>query len=306
MLALVRAPAALAWLFAVLASCGGSRDSEVPIDPSRPREASVDVGELEIRGDGVDRFTTCPPPGELGQHWIPAPFAWSGAKTPDARAGAAASSVRGDDALVLRTGDRTPTEAAVEVTYRDFRSCYRKGLIHHPTQDGRVAIVLRLGPDGRVGRVEEYAACELAPESIRCMKDVAARLRFPPPSEGQDTITIPVTFTSRDGVRRTTPTTNDAYTAGAFVTFESARPALHACERDARARSGGVEAWGTFTLTLARDGRVEHTHVEPWTGASDLLVCAARALERLVFAPPDAGKGVVVGRLNFNPRQGTR
>jgi hypothetical protein len=169
-----------------------------------------------------------------------------------------------------------------------------------------VAIVLRVAGDGRVARVEEYAACELAPESIACMKDVAARLRFPPPSGGQDTITIPAVFTSRDGLRRTTPSKNDAYTASAYVTLETARPALHECERNSRRSARPVEASGAFLLTLAKDGKVAHTHVDPWRGEQALLICAARALERLSFDPPPSGKGVVVARLNFNPRQGTR
>ena len=58
------------------------------------------------------------------------------------------------------------------------------------------------------------------------MKDVAARLRFPPPPSGSDTVVIPAVFTSRDGVRRATGTPNDSYTARAYVTLEAARPRL--------------------------------------------------------------------------------
>ena len=195
---------------------------------------------------------------------------------------------------------------AIQATHRDLRSCFRKALVRHPTQDGRVALVLRVGPDGRVAKVEEHAACELAPEAIACMKATVARLRFPPPPGGQDTITIPAVFTSRDGIRRTTPTANDAYTAGAYLVVESARPALHACEAEARRALRPLEATGTFTLRLARDGAVSHVHIDPWTGDQALLVCAAKALERLRFEPPPEGQGVVLARLNFNPRQGTR
>ena len=34
----------------------------------------------------------------------------------------------------------------------EFRACYRRGLVHDPAQDGRVAIVLRVGTDGSVSR----------------------------------------------------------------------------------------------------------------------------------------------------------
>ena len=87
-----------------------------------------------------------------------------------------------------------------------FRACYRRGLVHDPAQEGRVAIVLRVGADGHVAKVEEYAACEIAVESIGCMKAAAARLRFPPPPGGSDTVLIPAAFTSRDGVRRSSGT----------------------------------------------------------------------------------------------------
>ncbi len=284
----------------VLSSCG-AKDGQPTNDPSRIDPVAADVPELEIRSNGVDRFTTCPPPGDLGQHWIPPLPAWT---PPPASAHAGALPV--DQDFIARTADRTPTELAVEATHRDFRSCYRQALVRHPTQDGRVAIVLRIGPNGRVAKVESYGACELAPEAIACMYGVAQKLRFPPPETGSDTVTIPATFTSRDGVRRTVPTANDSYTAAAYVTLETARPALHACEEAARREGRPVQSTGTFTLDIAADGRVAKAHVDPWTGDQTLLLCTARALETLRFTPPAGGKGTVIARLNFNPRQGAR
>jgi hypothetical protein len=290
----------LALLSTVLLACAGP-DRAVEIEGARGRPPSADLAELEIRAVGIDRFTSCPPAGELGQHWIPPPFPWT---PPEKHEAAAPLPI--DSNTISKGGDRSPTEQAVEATHREFRSCYRKGLVHYPTQDGRVAIVLRVGADGRVAKVEEYAACELAPESIMCMKDVASRLRFPPPPGGTDTITIPAVFTSRDGIRNVTPSSDDSYTAGAYVTVEGARPQLHACEADARRELRPVQATGTFTLSLASDGRVLSTHIDPFTGDRPMLVCAARVLEGLHFAPPPAGTGKVIARLNFNPRQGTR
>lgn len=287
--------------------CGGGDPSTLPVDPSVRRPPTAEVAELEIRGSGVDRFTRCAPPGALGQHWIPTLPAW----TPTTSAAPPAPepslpSPELDRSYVSRTKDRTAAEQAIEATHRDFRGCFRRSLVRDPAQDGRVAIVLRVGPDGKVAQVESHAACEIAPDAIACMKQVGARLRFDPPAAGSDTITIPVAFTSRDGVKKTQATENDAYTASAYLTVESARPSLHACETEARREHRDLEAQATFTMTLSGEGRVTHVHIDPWTGAEPLLVCAASALERLAFAPPPGGRGTVIARVNFNPRQGTR
>lgn len=292
---------AAAALFASFPSCGGDRPEMVPIDPSKARTPVAEISELEIRAVGVDRFTICPPPGDLGQPWFPQPTAWS--PPPSADAGAPEPV---DEAFITRTQDRTPTEQAVEATHREFRACYRRGLVHDPAQEGRVAIVLRVGADGHVAKVEEVAACEIAVESIDCMKAAAARLRFPPPPSGSDTILIPAAFTSRDGVRRSSGTLNDSYTARAYIVMEAARPGLHACEQQARRDLRPVQATGTFTMTLGADGQVLRAHVDPWSGEQSILACAARELEKLRFAAPPAGTGFVIARLNFNPRQGTR
>ncbi|HEY8075071.1 MAG TPA: AgmX/PglI C-terminal domain-containing protein [Labilithrix sp.] len=284
----------------VLVACGSGQASQTPVDPNH-RPPSAEIGELEIRASGLDRFTTCPPPGELGQNWIPTPFPW----TPPPR-DPNAPPPEIDQDFISRQQGRTNTEAAQDATHRDFRACYRRGLVHDPTQDGRLAVVLRVGPDGHVVKVEVYGACEIQPDSIACMEAAAARLRFPPPPSGSDTITIPATFTNREGARHVPSTYDDTYTASSYVTIESGRPAYHACEEQARKDLRPVQATATFTLDVAGDGHVLHTHIDPWTGDQPLLVCAARALERLVFAPPPGGKGTVIARLNFNPRQGSR
>lgn len=289
---------AVAGLFA-LVSC--ANDNKGPVNEPRNIPAA-DVPELEILASGIDRFTTCPPPGELGQHWIPPLPAW----TPPASPPSALPTGAELQTQIRQTGDRTPTELAIEATHRDFRSCYRKELVRHPTQDGRVAIVVRVGPDGRVAKVESYAACEIGAEAIGCMHEVARRLRFQPPAEGADTITIPATFTSRDGVRRTVPTSNDAFTAAAYLSLEGARLRLHACEEQARHEGRPGTGTGTFAMDIAADGRVTKAHVDPWAGDRALLLCAARALEGVAFSPPTGGKGTIIARLNFNPRQDAR
>ncbi len=290
-------------LLVVLANCAKEENNVVTLGPSQRPTPTAEIAELEIRAVGVDRFVACPPPGDLGQPWFPEPGPW----TPPARvAGDGGQPVEVDQDYITRTQKFTPTEQAIETTRRDFRSCYRRGLVHDPTQDGRVALALRIAGDGRVARVEEYAACEIATESIACMKDVAARLRFPPPPSGSDTVVIPAVFTSRDGVRRATGTPNDSYTARAYVTLESARPGLHACEQNARRSLRPIHAAGTFTLALDATGRVSRAHVDPWRGEQSTLACAAQELEKLRFEPPPSGRGTVIARLNFNPSQDAR
>lgn len=285
----------------VVAGCGG--EEKPPVEPPHRTPPAAEVSELEIRGGGanVDRFTLCPPPGELGQQWFPPPPEW----TPPPSSGNAGATVVDQD-FIARNAGRSATELAAEATHRDFRSCHRRTLTHGASPTGRVAIVLRIGADGKVAKVEEYAACEIDPEAIACMKGVAARLRFPPPPNGSDTITIPATFTSREGPTRTAGSVNDAYTASAYLTIEGARPLLHECDAEARREGRPLQATGTFTMNVAADGRVTRTHVDPYTGERTLLECASRALDRLTFAPPPGGQGVVVARLNFNPRQGLR
>jgi hypothetical protein len=304
---LPRATRALVVTAALFVGCGGTGS---PADePREPTPLAADLPELEIRGgDGIDRFTTCPPPGELGQHWIPPIPAWTPAPSADAgspfSAGGTSAAIDAD--FIARTKDRTPTELASEATWRDFRHCYRQGLVRHPTQDGRVAIMLRVDGCGRVAKVESFGACELDPESIACMYGVARKLRFPPPAGGSETVTLPATFTSRDGVRRTVPTPNDAYTAATYVTLDAARPQFHACEEAARREARSVQAHGAFTMNVAADGRVLDAHVDPWDGDQRLLMCAADVLRALKFPPPPDSNAKVIARLNFNPRQGSR
>ncbi len=291
---------------ALVAACGGSEAQTNGTHvggQDRPRITSVEIAELEISGvpTGVDRFTSCPPAGELGQDWIPKLSPWS----PPAKNDAAAT--REPPGLPAPVADgRTATEKAIFDTFPDFRRCYQKGLIHDPTQDGRAAVVLRIGPEGRVAAVETYGVCELSSHVVSCMKASAAKLRFEPPAAGSDTITIPAVFTGRSGRRHEHPSPNDAYTAAAYVTVEEARPDLHACEFIARRAGQELQASATFLIDTDAAGRVLHTHIDPWQGNQQMLACAAHAIEKLTFEKPPAGRGSILARIAFNPRAGTK
>ncbi len=293
-----------AGLFAglVSAACGSSEAHPVTPEgqlPPEPHGTNVEVAELEVSYSGIDRFTSCPPPGELGQDWIPPLPPW----TPPSTSGSKETAAPTPEDASLR--GKRPTDIAIEETRVPFRTCWHRSLVYDPTQNGHVAIVLRVGRDGRVAQVESYGACDLSTQAIQCMKDAAKRVRFSPPAGGSDTITVPAVF-SADTISRVTPLPADVYAASVYVVIEGLRPALHACESDARQRGASVFASGTFTLTLSGDGKVTHTNIDPWSGDQSLLSCAAQAVQSAQFPPPPGGAATILSRIAFNPRAGTK
>jgi hypothetical protein len=252
-----------------------------------------------VNGDGVDRFSSCPPPGDLGQEWYPNLPEWN------PPAGATRAEDGGTPLSSTEQLGRTPTERAVEDTRAQFRSCYHRGLVHDPTQFGHVAIVLRVGPSGRVLKTEAWGACELQHDVIACMRDVGKAYRFDPPASGKDTVIVPVVFQPRGGAGAIS-TENDAYTAQAYVTLESMRPELHDCESRARSQGKDVEAWGVFDMQIDKNGAVTSANIDPFHGDQDLLGCAAEVMQRMKLPPPNDGKGKLLARITFNARAGTR
>jgi hypothetical protein len=287
-----------------LVSCGGP--SAIVPDPSavalqaKSPGTSVEVSEFDIGEDEIDRFINCPPPGELGQDWIPPLPPW----TPPAPTGPVDQGPLPPELATMHGS--TPTERATADTREEFRACYNHGLVYDPTQDGHVAIVLRVGADGRVARVESWGACEIARQSIECMRTAAKKLRFRPPAAGSDTVTIPAVFTSSDAVRRTTPRPSDVYTASAYIAVEKLRRELHACEQSARQGGRNIMASATFNIQVDAHGQVQHSNVDPWSGNQDLLACAANALGSLSLPAPPGGWANVIVRISFNPREGTK
>ncbi len=290
---MVRRFSLLTILGAMLGACGSSAH---PVTPERPHGTSIEIADFEVNGDGIDRFSACPPPGELGQEWYPEIQDWSPPQGSGDDAGAPTSTEQ---------LGRTPTERAIEDTRHAFRSCYHRGLVADPTQYGHVAIVLRVGPNGRVLKTESFGACELQHDVIACMRDVGKALRFDPPVGGKDTIVIPVVFQPKNG-EDSLATQNDSYTAQAYVALEAVKPELHACESHARQEGKDVEAWGVFDMVLDKSGAVTSANIDPFHGDQDLLGCAAEVLQRMKLPPPEGGKGKLLARITFNRRAGTR
>lgn len=302
------APQAVVLLLA-LAACGGVPRPPVPPDV-RSRVTGVELSALEIRADDVDRFEHCPPPGEIGQDWLPPIPEWHApAASISAAMPAGASGAATDESLAVEDVPRAPATVAAMVdqaymqTRRGFRRCYHRGLLYDPTEDGHAAFVLRVDRTGHVARVEVWGACDLAHEALVCMRDEAAQVKLAPPAAGSATVMVPAVFTQGDDRPHSR---NDGYAAAAYVAVESTRPSLHRCEQAARRNGESVFATALMTIDVDAEGQGAHVSVDQWKGSQDLLACAAQALRDAAYPPPPAGRGRVVVPVVFNPRPFTR
>jgi hypothetical protein len=293
-----------------LAACG----AEPPRAPtSRGPITAVQLATFEVRDDNLDRFEHCPPPGEIGQGWVPPvpewhpPAASASAAVPESAVDGSGGDSSGAPPV---DGVEVPVPAPLAVlndeatnqTRAPFRSCYHHGLLFDPTQDGHVALVLRVDRAGKVAAVETWGACDLSPEALVCMRDEAKHVKLHPPQGGSATITIPAVFTN--GAPRTTQP-NDAYAAAAYVALETMRPRLHACETAAKFAHTGVFASAVMTVDVDAKGRGIHVAVDQWKGGHELLACAAESVRDAPYPAPPAGRGKVIVPIVFNPRPGT-
>jgi hypothetical protein len=295
-----------------LTACAAEHHPPAPPD-ARSHVTGVQLATLEIRDDQVDRFEHCPPAGEIGQAWIPVlpewhpPAASAAASVPESAVGG--SSVT--DAQTPTTVAEPQPEAslatlvdqAATATRASFRHCYHHGLMLDPTQDGHVAVVLRVGRTGKVASVETWGACDLAPETLSCMRDEASRLSLVPPAGGSATVTVPAVFTTGDERRRGR---NDGYAAAAYVAVEAMRPRLHACEEEAKRAHESVFATADMRVHVDGKGRAVSVALDRWTGGRELALCAVQTLRDATFPPPPAGQGLVIVPIAFNPRPGSR
>lgn len=299
-------------LAVVAAGCAGNPPPDPNAPPPKPTVTSVEVAELEVSEVGINRFASCPPPGELGQRWIPPIPPWTAfaASAPSSLGATRAPEAPASDdaapqvAETPRGDERGRAELVLNSMRTDFRRCYERALFRDPTQDGHVALALRVDQDGRVAKVETYGACNLSGEAVACMKEAAEAVHFAPTGKA-DTVVVPMVFAA-DGRGRSSPRFNDPYAADAFVTVETARPALHACAQAAKREGKAVSAHAAFLLDVDAQGRVAHVHVDNFTGDREVLTCAADALAQLVFPVPPAGRGQILSRIAINPRLGTR
>jgi hypothetical protein len=281
--------------------------------PSKAGITAVELNAFEVRDDNIDRFQHCPPAGEIGQDWVPPIPEWH----PPA---ASASAAVPEDAVATQTGD-TDAGAAAEVedsntpaplsvlsdeadsqTRAGLRRCFHQGLLYDPTQDGHVALVLRVDRAGKVASVETWGACDLAPEALVCMRDEARHVKLRPPQGGSATVTVPAVFTKGNTTHRM-PT--DGYAASAYVAIESVRARLHHCEETAKYAHTNVFASAVMTVDVDAKGRGTHVAVNQWKGGQELLGCAAEVVRDAPFTPPPAGRGKVTVPIVFNPRPGT-
>jgi hypothetical protein len=290
----------------------GACAAEPPRAPIERRQiTAVQLTAFEIRDDNLDRFEHCPPPGEIGQDWVPQipewhpPAASASAAVPESAvdaSGGDVSAAPGDGAEAPPPASlATLVDEATNQTRAPFRTCYHHGLLFDPTQDGHVAVVLRVDRSGHVASVETWGACDLAREAIACMRDEAKHVKLQPPAGGAATVTIPAVFTSAAPKLREP---NDAYAAAAYVAIESMRPRLHTCEQTAKLAHTGVFASSVMTVDIDARGRGVHVSVDQWKGGHELLGCAAEVVRDAPFPIPPTGRGRVIVPIVFNPRAG--
>jgi hypothetical protein len=281
------------------ASCAGTTTGSIN-EENRARPTSAELTTFEIRDDNVDRFEHCPPPGDIGQDWLPPIADW--------RPAAAAPQVEPAPIPIDGVSDApaSPTapaslrelvDQAERETHFAFRHCYHENLRYDPTQDGHVAIILRVGGEGRVEAVETSGACDLAPEAIACMRDHAKHLRLRPPASGYATVVVPGVFTEDHPRPRLS---NDAYTAAAYVAVESLRIQLHRCEEAAKRERTGLFARATMTIDVDASGHASHVSVDLWKGSQPLLACAGEVLRGAKYPAPPAGHARIIAPIAYN------
>jgi hypothetical protein len=310
----------LVGIVTVAVACG-SAPPKAPLD-KRGKVTTVELAAFEVRDDQIDRFEHCPPAGEIGQEWLPPlpewhpPAATASAAVPESAVGAsdpnataAQQGSGGDDLAKAGTDAQSPanqaqlTEQAGTQSRTALRHCYNRGLIIDPTQDGHVGLVLHVDRVGHVVSVETWGACDLAPDALVCMRDVAMHVHLPPPAAGYATVTVPAVFTQDKPRERAA---NDAYAAAAYVAVETVRPRLHACEEAAKRAGESVFASAVMTADVDDKGHGVHIAVDQWKGGHELLACSAEVIRDAPFPPPPAGTGKIVVPIVFNPRPGTR
>jgi hypothetical protein len=260
-------------------------DGRPAIEDVHATVTNAEIAELDVYESGSDSFVACPPAAHLGQTWVPPiDVPQGGGPAGERRRGRAEHVI-----LEMRT---------------QFRDCWRRGLFDDPTQNGHVALVLRVAADGHVGAVESYGACELSTNVVTCLRDTARQMRFTP-TEGDDTVIVPLVF-AEGAPPPQAERPSDAYTADAYVALEAARPALRACAREARRGGGAPTASATFMLDIDRAGHVQHAHVDRFAGDHGELLCAAKAIAAVTFPAPPHGQAYVIAHVAVDPPSGTK
>lgn len=77
-----------------------------------------------------------------------------------------------------------------------FRACYQRGLAENPTAAGTVRLTLQIAPSGQVAGNTMTSSGNLPASVLSCVQARARAAQFDPPSSGNATIVVPVTFVS--------------------------------------------------------------------------------------------------------------
>ena len=75
-----------------------------------------------------------------------------------------------------------------------MRACYQQGLANDPTQEGRMSLTIRVGPNGEVVNVSGSATGSISAQVAQCVQARARSLQFDAPEGGASQITVAFSF----------------------------------------------------------------------------------------------------------------
>ena len=260
------------------ASCAERAPGRRPPD-ARGASPACELAAFEIRDDQVDRFEHCPPAGEIGQDWLPPP-----ARVASARGHRVGRRPRERRRLgrastdAVRAGGRARSSRRPTASLADARSTRRRTRRTLPSAAATTAACSSTRPrtgtspsccasdrSGKVAQVETWGACDLAPETLVCMRDEASAPRA-------------AAARRRLGDRHRSRSCSRAAASAAEVAERRLRrrgvrrrrgDAPAACttaRRRPSAQASPSSPPGTMKIDVDAQGHGVHVSVDPWAG----------------------------------------
>jgi hypothetical protein len=94
------------------------------------------------------------------------------------------------------TFDLQQIQAVVRTRLTQINQCYQAGMQRSPELGGRLAIHFEIAPHGEVFFAHLGGVSIADPTMQRCVLDAFRDLRFPPPPEGQMSVSYPLVFST--------------------------------------------------------------------------------------------------------------
>ena len=149
------------------------------------------IGGLNLQGGGGTIR-----PGESGGGLAAVGIAGKTAGTQGAGSGATVKGPSGNASVggaSVAGGAVSNASRVVAGMRAGFRACYQRELQNNPDAEGKISLVIRVGPGGEVTGVTANATGNLG-GAVACVKSRAMAAQFDPPEGGSAAINVPVTF----------------------------------------------------------------------------------------------------------------